>query len=266
MSEIWTDVLERRTPSPAALCVVCNENPPFASLRRCKLCLQATAEAERIAREKVRARSELRGSLFPGITAATEVKFCKTCAQPKSIEEFDRDAVAADGRRRSCRSCIETGACAPAVKSPEARRKDREQALQPHRRAANLAAVKRWQGNNRGAHRAARAVRLALEAGTLAKPRRCQIVGCEYAGEKLHAHHSDYAFPLLVVWCCPSHHREMHLGREVALHPGLPPALTAIPETLVRVTDPEPTTSDNADCRTLEAPNVLGAGEIVSAE
>ena len=110
------------------------------------------------------------------VSAPTKV--CLVCDLAKPLTEFPRDAVANDGRRRACNECVSSGRYVPASKSEATRARDKKQASTPERRASNLAAVKRWQQNNRAAFLAARAVRLALKSGVLAPPARCQVKGC----------------------------------------------------------------------------------------
>lgn len=54
--------------------------------------------------------------------------------------------------------------------------------------------------------RARRAVHLAIKAGLLEKEPcfKCGTI------ERLHAHHGDYTHPLMVIWACEPHHREIH--------------------------------------------------------
>lgn len=165
----------------------------------------------------------------------TRLKRCRGCREIKPISSFPGDPVAKDGRRRACSACIAAGQHRPLVKSAATRQRDSEQAKAPHRRAANLAAVKRWQHRNRDAFLAARAVGLALKRGVIGKPARCQAKGCEYHGSRLQAHHPRYDLRLLVVWVCPSHHRALHNGHAVDLLPGLPAALVAVPPTLTSI-------------------------------
>lgn len=53
------------------------------------------------------------------------------------------------------------------------------------------------------------AVNNAIRAGKIAKGA-CEVCGTE---KRVHAHHDDYAKPLLVRWLCAVHHKETHGGR-----------------------------------------------------
>jgi len=48
----------------------------------------------------------------------------------------------------------------------------------------------------------------AVAAGRLCRPDHCSH--CHAIGRRIEAHHEDYAFPLDVVWLCPSCHRRAH--------------------------------------------------------
>lgn len=64
-------------------------------------------------------------------------------------------------------------------------------------------------------------VHLALKDGALVRPRCCS--SCGKRGKKgdrsrtIEAHHPDYAYPLSVLWLCPSCHREEHRCMRLAL-------------------------------------------------
>jgi hypothetical protein len=55
----------------------------------------------------------------------------------------------------------------------------------------------------------ARIVKRALSDGTLVRPSRCSWCARDNQGT-IHAHHPDYARPLMVVWICGPCHREHH--------------------------------------------------------
>lgn len=50
-------------------------------------------------------------------------------------------------------------------------------------------------------------VNYAVRAGRLSKPYECSECG---AGGRIHGHHDDYAFPLVVRWLCSSCHTAWH--------------------------------------------------------
>lgn len=67
-----------------------------------------------------------------------------------------------------------------------------------------------WRKQKPEAYKAHRQVQYALKKGEIKK------MPCEKCGEKrryrVHAHHDDYAKPLLVRWLCVVHHKEVHPG------------------------------------------------------
>jgi hypothetical protein len=78
------------------LCVVCNTNPRFATLARCKPCVQRQAAEDRQAREEVQARAAALASERAAKNG--KVKRCKGCKTEKPLTEFARHLQAKDGR------------------------------------------------------------------------------------------------------------------------------------------------------------------------
>lgn len=60
---------------------------------------------------------------------------------------------------------------------------------------------------HRDRFRARTCVSYAVLSGKLAKSSCCEMCG---KGGKIEAHHVDYDKPLLVIWLCFDHHRELH--------------------------------------------------------
>ena len=68
---------------------------------------------------------------------------------------------------------------------------------------------RRYQGDpvHREKQKARSAVTRAVSRGKLFKG------ACEVCGDlKVHAHHDDYAKPMVVRWLCQAHHEELHGG------------------------------------------------------
>jgi len=64
-------------------------------------------------------------------------------------------------------------------------------------------------------HLSGRVVAKALKDGTLTRPSLCSACGKDpgvglRGRTKIHAHHTDYARPMDVVWLCGSCHRHEH--------------------------------------------------------
>lgn len=205
--------------------------PRFATLSRCKPCLQAQAEEDLQARDAVRISAMARATAKAIETGAT--KCCRTCKAEKPFVDFARHKQAKDGRRRDCRACVEAGVTKRAASpSSAAKEADKTQRARPESRQTNRRCVREWKARNRPATNAFRAVQRAMRKGTIAKPKRCQARGCKFEGE-LQAHHHDYLSSLVVVFLCPKHHRRLHAGEHVKLISGLPPELASIPPQLV---------------------------------
>jgi hypothetical protein len=67
---------------------------------------------------------------------------------------------------------------------------------------------KRWQESNPIKRGANTMIGNAVRDGRLQKPSACQ--SCESEPKRLHGHHDDYAFPLVVRWLCPGCHNKWH--------------------------------------------------------
>jgi hypothetical protein len=67
---------------------------------------------------------------------------------------------------------------------------------------------KRWQESNPIKRGASVMLGNAVRDGRLQKPAACE--SCESEPKRLHGHHDDYAFPLIVRWLCPGCHNKWH--------------------------------------------------------
>ena len=98
-------------------------------------------------------------------------------------------------------------------KDPEHREKKRECDRMYKRRARREGIVNSteeyriWREKHPVAYKAHQLFNYEIRKGSIEK-RPCQICGDEYA----YAHHEDYTKPLEVVWLCPAHHQQYHLG------------------------------------------------------
>lgn len=227
----------------AQTCSECGSRPRLGNLSTCKPCLitsselnrRARADAEQRAREKTAAKQIAEGKVKP----------CKCCGETKPLASFATWPTAKDRHRHDCKPCVESGKAkrkrqgkksAAALKADRARK--REKAKAPHRRAANRRHVADWQARNPEAVAAKAAVQKALKAGVIAKPKRCQVRGCQQR-DRIEGHHFDYAHPLHVAWLCPGHHKAAHAGHSLEIVRGLHPALLGIPSNLTPKTPKE---------------------------
>lgn len=123
-----------------------------------------------------------------------------------------------DGYLNHCKECKRANAQRHRYENlDKVREYDRMRGTLPHRREANRARqskykkeraiwTRRYRENNPMKALAHRLVRQAIISGTI-KVRPCEVCG---HGVGVHAHHDDYAAPLVVVWLCPRHHADRH--------------------------------------------------------
>jgi hypothetical protein len=73
---------------------------------------------------------------------------------------------------------------------------------------AGSKAKKKWVELNAIKRGASTLVGNAVRSGKLIKPDLCE--SCKSKPNRLHGHHDDYAFPLVVRWLCPGCHNKWH--------------------------------------------------------
>ena len=73
---------------------------------------------------------------------------------------------------------------------------------------AGSKAKKKWVELNAIKKGASTLVGNAVRSGKLIKPDSCE--SCKSKPNRLHGHHDDYAFPLVVRWLCPGCHNKWH--------------------------------------------------------
>jgi len=135
------------------------------------------------------------------------MKKCYSCNTEKEESGFVKRAASNDGLSYKCRQCQKDY--------------DKSRALLPHRVRARLdysktekgkakssEAKKRWAENNLVKRAANVIVGNAIRDGKLEKPNNCE--SCSGSPNRLHGHHDDYAFPLVVRWLCPECHSKWH--------------------------------------------------------
>ena len=192
----------------------------------CRACTFARAEKDRLQRQ-ARARDvEARKQARKPAAAGIKTKICKVCSTAKPLDRFAQHNHSKDGHQHACKPCATAArARRRATISIEQLAAGRERHL-----AGNRAAVRKWQAKNFAATRAQAALRNAIKAGVIARPRRCQVRGCKQTS-RLQGHHYSYNAPLSVLWVCPKHHRRLHAGDRLEVVAGLPPLLATAPET-----------------------------------
>lgn len=150
-------------------------------------------------------------------------KRCYLCKQIKPFDAFHRDSRTKDGYRFLCKVCTKESRQTPeylANQRETGRRyrqrhseKERERSRQYWKRNPDRVST---HAKNRDAlkEQARHALRNAVMAGTLGKPKECQ--DCRRVA-RLHGHHDDYTRPLEVAWLCSLCHGLRHRKAALAL-------------------------------------------------
>jgi hypothetical protein len=151
-----------------------------------------------------------------------KTKECFKCGEEKPLSEFYKHSKMADGRVNKCKECNKRDVRDNYASNREHYReyergranlshrvKAREDyAKTPQGEEAYRKAKNKWVRNNPIKKAASTMVGNAVRGGKLAKPDICECCGSE--PKRLHGHHDDYAFPLVVRWLCPGCHSQWH--------------------------------------------------------
>lgn len=151
-------------------------------------------------------------------------KECFKCEKIKSLSDFYSHKQMKDGHLNKCKQCAKDDE-KNRRNSPSSREKilayDRARSNNPDRAQARLyysktengklagtKAKKKWIANNKLKRLANQVVNNAIQRGQLAKSYVCEQ--CNKTASRIHGHHDDYAFPLVVRWLCPKCHTKWH--------------------------------------------------------
>ena len=214
----------------ASLCEQCGQHPKLGSLKRCKSCIQAAADADRQHRTEAEARVKARTAKDKPSLPFPPKRICRTCHKHKPLDAFAKHNRSIDGRRKSCKGCVKAGRAITKPRTAEQLEKAKASAAKPESREKNRQAVADWSSRHPEAVRARRILRQAVKRGQIVPPPVCQIEGCENG--RVLGHHPSYAKPLTVLWCCAHHHKLIHSGVLLALKNGTPKSLARIPPEL----------------------------------
>ena len=139
---------------------------------------------------------------------------CKKCKEEKGAEFYSLD--------KTCKDCRKKRVTENRNNNAEYYKEyDRKRAHLPHRVKARLDYAQTDEGKAAGnrakinyikrnpiKRMAAVMVGNAVRDGKLKKPDTCE--DCKLKLKRLHGHHCDYAFPLVVNWLCPGCHNKWH--------------------------------------------------------
>lgn len=135
------------------------------------------------------------------------MKVCFKCDQKKPASEFYRHPKMADGRLNKCIECAKHDVRTHRKLNDSVREYDRRRYQEnPERRVKSMENARRWNAQNIDGYRAHYTVSNAVRDGRL-KRKPCEACG---SGERVHAHHHDYAKPLDVTWLCATCHHRHH--------------------------------------------------------
>jgi len=150
-------------------------------------------------------------------------KKCFKCGEVKPLSEFYKHKQMADGHLNKCKECNKKDVKENRDKNidyyrdyDKTRFKEDPRVKARHKRYAKTEAGKekgneakrRYQANNPIKRLATNVVNNAVRDGKIVKPHNCESCGDE--SNRMHGHHDDYAFPLVVRWLCPKCHKAWH--------------------------------------------------------
>ena len=130
------------------------------------------------------------------------MKTCSKCMAEKQLGDFSKSKRNSDGLSSWCRDCHNESS---KIRSKKIRLTEQGRA---RLRSLNL----KWGKANRIKERARMQVLMAVKSGSLVRPKTCEVCG---VGCNPHAHHENYAKPLVVKWLCIKCHGKRH--REINL-------------------------------------------------
>lgn len=132
------------------------------------------------------------------------MKHCNICNTTKDDSEFHKRKASKDGLAARCKSC-QREYDDSRLRDPKRMEMRRNYQKTEKGKSAHNKATKKWIEKNT----IKRAVHIitgnAIRDGIITK-RPCEVCG----RKDVHAHHDDYAHPLVVRWLCSIHHNEWH--------------------------------------------------------
>jgi hypothetical protein len=149
-------------------------------------------------------------------------KKCFKCGIVKPLTEFYKQKGMADGHVNKCKECNKKD-----VRDNYSKNKDyyaeynrsrdqlpnrvelKKKYIQTDKGKENARKAKeKWANENIVKKSASIIVGNAVKDGKLIKPDNCQECGEKH--DRIHGHHNDYNYPMVVSWLCPKCHTEWH--------------------------------------------------------
>jgi hypothetical protein len=150
------------------------------------------------------------------------MKECFKCKLTKPLSDFYKHNQMKDGRVNKCKLCNKEDVRANyRANIDHYKEYEKSRATLPHRvearnnyakteegKVAGNKSKRAWVRRNPIKRMASTIVGNAVRDGKLSKPLNCE--SCNSEPVRLHGHHDDYAFPLIVRWLCPGCHNKWH--------------------------------------------------------
>jgi ribosomal protein S27AE len=150
-------------------------------------------------------------------------KICFKCEKEKPLTEFYKHKGMFDGYLGKCKECAKKDTKENREKNADYYREYDANRFQKDARVK--ARHERYQKSEAGKEAGSKAKRKYIEAnivkrsahvilgnalrdGRIVKPDSCQNCGAGLG--RIHAHHDDYAYPMVVRWLCPKCHKDWH--------------------------------------------------------
>ena len=149
-------------------------------------------------------------------------KVCFKCNVRKPLTEFYKHKQMADGHLNKCKECNKKDVKENTVKNKDYYLEyDRNRNSLPHRvearaiyaqtqegREAARKAKEKWGEENVIKRAASTIVGNAVRDGRIIKPENCEE--CNAVPSRLHGHHDNYDYPMIVRWLCSKCHTKWH--------------------------------------------------------
>ena len=135
-------------------------------------------------------------------------KRCIWCKKVKPYSEFYDFRENHDRKSSACKDCHRIYTFKYRMEHREQNRKmQREYIHTPKGKEITKKQILKYRLLNPLAVKAVKKLNKAVKSGKIIRQ------PCIVCGEKAQAHHPDYNKPLDVIWLCPFHHKNLHMGR-----------------------------------------------------